>query len=45
VIAVTMALHTFNTDLHMTPVWAGLISSSTLIGIFAGAVTVGLINS
>lgn len=44
VIAVTMALQTFKTALHVTPAWAGLISSSTLIGIFGGAVVFGYIT-
>jgi putative MFS transporter len=44
VIAVTMALQTFKDDLGMTPTWAGLISSATLIGIFAGAITFGFIT-
>jgi len=41
VIGVTMALQTFNHSLHITPVWAGLISSATLIGIFVGAFIFG----
>ncbi len=44
VIAVTMALQTFKDDLGMTPTWAGLISSATLIGIFFGAITFGYIT-
>jgi len=37
VIGITLALQTFTTELAVTPLWAGLISSSTLIGIFLGA--------
>ncbi|WP_167488297.1 MFS transporter [Nocardia terpenica] len=44
VIAVTMALQTFKDDLRVTPTWAGLISSATLIGIFVGAITFGYIT-
>jgi len=44
VIAVTMALQTFKDDLGVTPTWAGLISSATLIGIFVGAITFGYIT-
>lgn len=44
VIGVTMALHTFKDDLHVTATWEGLISSATLIGIFVGATTFGLLT-
>ncbi|WP_216901554.1 MFS transporter [Nocardia alni] len=44
VIGVTMALQTFKDDLHVTSTWAGLISSATLIGIFVGATTFGLLT-
>lgn len=44
VIAVTMALQTFKTELGVTPAWAGLISASTLIGIFGGAAVFGYLT-
>jgi MFS transporter, putative metabolite transport protein len=41
VIAVTLALATFRNTLHVTPFWSGMISSSTLIGIFIGGLVFG----
>ncbi|WGD37534.1 MFS transporter [Lysinibacter sp. HNR] len=36
VIGVTLALQTFKTELGTDPFWLGMISSSTLVGIFVG---------
>jgi putative MFS transporter len=44
VVAVTMALQTFKTDLGVSSAWAGLISASTLIGIFVGSVSFGYLT-
>lgn len=44
VIAVTMALQTFKTDLAVSSAWAGLLSASTLIGIFVGSVSFGYLT-
>ncbi|MGO4593284.1 MFS transporter [Leifsonia sp. 2TAF2] len=41
VIGVTIALQTFQSELGVTPFWLGMISSSTLIGIFVGAFLFG----
>lgn len=41
VIGVTLALQTFKDDLGVTPFWSGMISSSTLIGIFIGGFLFG----
>lgn len=41
VIAVTLALGTFRAELGVDDLWAGLISASTLIGIFVGAFLFG----
>lgn len=41
VVAVTLALQTFKDDLGITPLWSGLISSATLIGIFVGGFIFG----
>jgi len=41
VIGVTIALQTFQTELGVDSIWLGLISSSTLIGIFVGAFLFG----
>lgn len=41
VIGVTLALRTFHDELGITPFWSGMISSSTLIGIFIGGLVFG----
>lgn len=41
VIGVTIALQTFQSELGVDPFWLGMISSSTLIGIFVGAFLFG----
>lgn len=41
VIGITLALQTFRHELGVTPFWAGMISSSTLIGIFVGGFLFG----